>query len=476
MSSQVFISHNPATGEKLWSGPSATQHDVDEAVASARSALEKWSHLSFEKRINHLIAYKDVLTSEKDAMAETISQETGKPLWDSKGEVLAMINKVAISIDAYQKRCTELILEQPHALSITRHKPHGVIAVLGPYNFPGHLPNGHIIPALLAGNTVVFKPSELTPLVGEKMIALWKKSGLPQGVINLVQGLAETGKFLSKHPGIDGLLFTGSWPTGKSLAATFAETPQKILALEMGGNNPLIVSSLSNIKAAAYITVQSAFLSSGQRCTCARRLIVIQNGFSKTFQEQLIAMIKAIQVGAYTDTPEPFMGPVISLAAAKKLLETQKKLQDSGGKSLVPMQHLKNDLPFLSPGLIDVTDIRERSDEELFGPLLQLIRVPDINSAIEEANHTAYGLSAGLLSDSLEEYELFYQKIRAGVVNWNTQLTGASSSAPFGGIGKSGNHRPSAFYAADYCAFPVASLENKTLQMPSTIAPGITLT
>lgn len=475
MSSQIFISHNPATGEKLWSGPTATQQDVDDAVASARFAFEKWAQMSFEKRINHLMTYRGILTSEKDLMAETISQETGKPLWDSKGEVLAMINKIAISIDAYHKRCAELTLEQPHALSITRHKPHGVMAVLGPYNFPGHLPNGHIIPALLAGNTVVFKPSELTPLVGELMVALWKKSGLPEGVINLVQGLAETGKLLSKHPVIDGLLFTGSWPTGKSLAATFAETPQKILALEMGGNNPLVISSLSNIKAAAYITIQSAFLSSGQRCTCARRLIVIQNGTSKAFQEQLMAMIKAIQVGAYTDSPEPFMGPVISLAAAKKLLETQKKLQDSGGKSLIPMQHLKRDLPFLSPGLIDVTDIRERSDEEIFGPLLQLIRVPDLNSAIEEANRTAYGLSAGLLSDSMEEYELFYHKIRAGVVNWNTQLTGASSSAPFGGIGKSGNHRPSAFYAADYCAFPVASLENKHQNMPTTLVPGITL-
>lgn len=467
-----LISTNPMTDEVLWEGKAATDADIDEAVAKAREAFPEWAALPLEKREEYLYVFQDTLKSNKSRFAEAISKETGKPLWESLTECTAMIAKVDISIEAQRKRCPEVVTNKDKVTSITRHKPHGVVAVFGPFNFPGHLPNGHIVPALLAGNTVVFKPSELTPYVGEELLKLWK---LPQGVLNLVQGGPETGQSLSQHSDINALFFTGSWKTGKILAEQFGHHPEKILSLEMGGNNPLIIGEISDLEAAAYLSIQSAFLTAGQRCSCARRLIVPEGQLGDSFLQVFIMMIHNINVGPYTAKPEPFMGPVITEKAAKRLLVTQDHLKQKGGRLLKEMQLLQPDTPLLSPGVIDVTDITDRPDEEYFGPLLQVIRVPDFETAIEEANNTAYGLTSAILTDSCEQHEEFYKMSRAGIVNWNTQTTGASSAAPFGGIGHSGNYRPSAFYAADYCNFPVASLEIPALKLPDNITPGITL-
>lgn len=469
----IFSSYNPATGEAVWQGAAADEYEVNLAVNAARYAFDTWSNLSIEKRIEYLHAFGEALKAMREDLVEAISKETGKPLWESQNEWQSMINKIEISIEAYHKRCSELIHQHPTSLSITRHKPHGVVAVFGPFNFPGHLPNGHIIPALLAGNTIIFKPSEFTPLVAEITLQCWEKAKLPSGVINLLQGDKKTGKLLASHPDIDGLFFTGSWETGKILSEQFASFPQKILALEMGGNNPLIFDEVSDIKAAVYLTIQSAYLSSGQRCTCARRLIIPRGTNGDHFLESLIPAIKKIRVGIYTEKPEPFMGPVIHQSAVKHLLETQNTLQAMGGKELIPMTLLKSGTALLSPGLMDTTDIVDKPDQEIFGPFLQVIRVLDFEEAIKEANRTSYGLAAGLMSDNEQSYREFYQKIRAGIVNWNTQLTGASSAAPFGGIGRSGNHRPSAYYAADYCSFPVASLETTEMILPQHLSPGL---
>lgn len=470
-----IASYNSATGEKIWEGTCAGETQVNEAVLKAKSQFPHWSEIPLIEREVYLHSFQKALEKHKDLLSEVISQETGKPLWDAKGEVAAMIGKVPISIQAFQERSSEKVRPILENVSITRHKPHGVVAVFGPYNFPGHLPNGHIVPALLAGNTVVFKPSELTPKTAEATYRIWQESGLPEGVINILYGDADTGKLLALHPGIKGLFFTGSWKTGHWLSEQFLQQPGKILALEMGGNNPLIVDEVENYKASAYITIQSAFLSSGQRCTCARRLIVPGGEKGDRFIHELRQMMGKIRVGHYNDNPQPFMGPLIHKKAAQSLLQFQQELIEAGGQPLVEMQLLKPDTALLSPGLIDVTAIKNRADSEIFGPLLQLIRTKDFRTAIEEANNTEYGLSAGLVSDNPEKYALFQKQIRAGVVNWNTQLTGASSAAPFGGLGKSGNFRPSAYYAVDYCSFPVASLEKSKVQMAEKISPGLEL-
>ncbi|MFN3749339.1 MAG: aldehyde dehydrogenase family protein, partial [Sphingorhabdus sp.] len=304
----------------------------------------------------------------------------------------------------------------------------------------------------------VFKPSEKTPAVGAFLYDLYRKAGIAEGVINIVQGGAETGKALSSHEGIDGLLFTGSAPTGIALNRQFANRPDKILALEMGGNNPIIAWDTAEIHSAAVLIAQSAFLSAGQRCTAARRLI-IKDSLYDTLIPELKKLTERLLVGDPHSEPPPFMGPVIDNEVADGLTESFLALMSHGGKPVLHMKRPVQGRPFLTPGMIDVTEMRERPDIELFGPLLQIIRVRSFEEAIDEANNTRYGLSASLIGGTAEQYNQFWANSRAGIVNWNQTTNGASSAAPFGGIGLSGNHRPSAYYAADYCAFPVVSSE-----------------
>ncbi|WP_095497084.1 succinylglutamate-semialdehyde dehydrogenase [Paraferrimonas haliotis] len=472
---EAMISVNPANNDTLWQGLSATPEQVDAALNAARQAQFDWFMLGYEGRVAVVEQYKAQLTEHKQQMAELIAQETGKPLWETATEAAAMIGKIGLSMQSYQERTGEKRNDIPGATAVLRHKPHGVVAVFGPYNFPGHLPNGHIVPALLAGNTVVFKPSELTPAVAELMLKLWQQAGLPEGVINLVQGTVETGKALANSPQIDGLFFTGSSRTGHILHQQFAGDPGRILALEMGGNNPLVVKDVSDIKAAVYEIIQSAYISTGQRCTCARRLYVQQGEQGDALLAELVKAVKAIRVAPWNAEPQPFAGSMISHQAANGMLEVQQKLVDAGAEALVTMELLQPNTGLISPGLIDVTAVTELDDEEYFGPLLSVIRYQTFDQAIELANNTKYGLSAGLLADSEADYQYFLARIRAGIVNWNKQTTGASGAAPFGGIGASGNHRASAYYAADYCAYPVASVEADALALPATFSPGIEL-
>ena len=471
----LFHSTDPSTGRPVWQGRVADKSEIDRGVMAARGALEEWSSRSVEDRIEFLNRFAEQLKSHRSDLAEAISREAGKPKWESLTEVDAMIGKVPVSIQAYRERRQPVVKESAGGVAATRYKPYGVVAVFGPFNFPGHLPNGHIVPALLAGNTVVFKPSELTPLVAQKTIEQWETAGLPPGVINLVQGASETGATLAAHSGIDGLFFTGSAAVGKALSRAFADHPDKILALEMGGNNPLIVHEASDLDAAAYLTIQSAFITAGQRCTCARRLIVPAGREGDAFLDRLVAMTRNIRVGRPTDEPEPFMGPVITAQAAQRILAAKAALRDRGGITLLESRASADCPALLSPGILDVTFVPNRPDEEIFGPLLQVIRVENFDAAITEANRTAYGLAAGLLSDSHGLYERFFRQIRAGVVNWNRQTTGASGSLPFGGVGLSGNHHPSGYFAADYCSYPVASLEHPRVSLPAQLTPGITL-
>ena len=472
---EAFESLNPVTQQVLWAGQGASAEQVDAAVNAARQAFPAWARRSFDDRLSVLEAFAASLKAHADELARCIGEETGKPLWESATEVTSMINKVAISVQSYRERTGEKSGPLGDATAVLRHKPHGVVAVFGPYNFPGHLPNGHIVPALLAGNSVVFKPSELTPKVAELTVKCWIEAGLPAGVLNLLQGARETGIALAAHAGIDGLFFTGSSRTGNALHQQFAGRPDKILALEMGGNNPLVVDQVADLDAAVYTIIQSAFISAGQRCTCARRLLVPQGAWGDSLLTRLVDVSQHIEVGAFDQQPAPFMGSVISLAAARALMDAQEVLLGSGAVALLEMAQPDSNAALLTPGIIDVTEVSDRSDEELFGPLLQVIRYADFDAAIAEANNTAFGLAAGLLSDSQARYEQFWLQSRAGIVNWNKQLTGAASSAPFGGVGASGNHRASAYYAADYCAYPVASLETPTLALPAALTPGVRL-
>jgi len=451
-----LTSYEPATGTALWTGEVG---DAEAEVARARAAWAGWAARPLAVRVETLRRYANVMRGAKDALADLIARETGKPLWESATEVDAVVNKVDISVSAYSERTSQRRMEGALGARVAvRHKPHGVLAVLGPYNFPAHLPNGHIVPALLAGNAVVFKPSEKTPAVGERLVQLFHEAGVPEDVVRCVQGGPETGRALAASAGIDGLLFTGSARAGLALHRQFAETPQKILALEMGGNNPLVVWDTKDSYAAAILAVQSAFMSAGQRCTAARRLIV-QEGAHEELLANLLKLAERLIVGDPHANPPPFMGPVIDNEAADRLQEGFLDLMIKGGRPLKHLDRPQPERPFLTPAVIDVTEVRDRPDAELFGPVLQVIRVADFDAALAEANATRYGLAASLVGGSPQLYDRFWANMRAGVVNWNKPTNGAPSNAPFGGIGLSGNHRPSAYYAADYCAYPVTSAE-----------------
>ena len=470
-----FSSKNPVTQAVVWQGPAASALTVDAAVGAARAAFPAWADLDVDARIAHLKEFARLLGEQRTGLAHTIGFETGKPLWEAAAEVNTMIGKIDISVRAYHERTGTRTTPQADHAAVLRHRPHGVVAVFGPYNFPGHLPNGHIVPALIAGNCVIFKPSELTPASAEATVTLWERAGLPPGVLNLLQGGRETGVALAGHAGIDGLFFTGSSQTGRQLHQQFAAQPQKILALEMGGNNPLVVGEVANLDASVHHIIQSAFISAGQRCTCARRLIVPAGPAGDRLVARLIEVSARLKVGHFDDPDPPFMGAVISLAAAEKLLQAQAVLIKQGARALLDMKSVQAGTALLSPGMVDVTFVAGLPDEEYFGPLLQLIRYDSFDEALRIANQTRYGLAAGLLSENADEYAVFRRHIRAGIVNWNRPLTGASSAAPFGGIGASGNHRASAYYAADYCAYPQASLESATLTLPEKLSPGLVL-
>ncbi|WP_058535084.1 succinylglutamate-semialdehyde dehydrogenase [Legionella saoudiensis] len=465
---------NPSYGNIIWQGASATEHEISVAVEAAHQALPSWAALAFEQRAQYTQKFAEQVEKRREQLALLIAQETGKPLWESQTEVSSVVAKINISIQAYQERTASKHNATAEANACLRFKPQGVVVVLGAFNFPAHLSNGHIVPALLAGNTVLYKPSEQTPAVAELIIQCWHDSGLPPGVINCVQGDAHSGKALLAED-IQGVYFTGSYPTGLRIHQQFSARPEVILALEMGGNNPLVIDEISNINAAVYHSLLSTMLTAGQRCTCARRVMVPDSAQGDVFLKNFIKACQSLKVGPYDQQPEPFMGPVISHAQALKHLQSQKKLLEAGGESLLSMSLLAENTGLLSPGIIDMTKVANPPDEEIFAPLVQIHRYKHFDEAINLANKTRYGLAAGLLSDNEANYQRFYQEVRAGLINWNRPTTGAASNLPFGGVGFSGNHRPSAYFAADYCAYPVASMEQPLLTTPAQKLPGIIL-
>jgi succinylglutamic semialdehyde dehydrogenase len=480
-----FNSLNPASQEIIWHGKAADKEEVHKNIETAHKAFKYWSRLHLDKRLEYIKKFIDILTINKDEYAKIISLEMGKPLWEAKTEVSAMIAKYDASIKSYHSRTGSYTTTN----SMLIHKAIGVMLVFGPFNFPGHLPNGHILPALIAGNTVIFKPSELTPLCGEWMAKYWLEAGLPPGVFNLVQGGADVGKELINY-NIDGVLFTGSYNTGKLIHQQLAGRPEVLLALEMGGNNPLIIDNeINNLQAAVYNTIQSAFITSGQRCTCARRLYIPDSDFGKIFLDKLIEVTINLALGdgyntknidnfSMSTAKEPFMGPVVALNAANNILNFKNNLlQNNNYTELVELSLIADNSALLSPGILlnNNKNYNNINDTECFGPLLQIFYYDRLSDAIDAANYSKYGLSAGLLSDNKNNFELFYNLIRAGIVNWNKPTTGAVGSLPFGGVGHSGNYRPGAAYAADYCSYPMASQYADKLELPESLSPGVAL-
>jgi len=468
VSTGEIVSFEPATGSELWRGRIG---DADDVIARARRAWPLWAAQPLSTRIELLRRFANEVRKEADKLADLIARETGKPLWEARGEVDGVVDKVEASVRAYAERTAQRKLDSAlNGTSALRHKPHGVLAVISPYNMPALLPAAQIVPALIAGNVVVFKPSEKAPATGDLLTRCFHRAGISAAVVQALFGGPEQGQALAMHDGIDGVLFTGSAHAGVSINRKLASNPGKVVALELGGNNPIVVWDTPKIIDAAAIVVQSAFTSAGQRCSSARRLIVKSTMYDAVITE-VRRLTERLIVGAPFDTPTPFMGPVIDNVAADGLTESFVYLLSNGGRAIKHMARLREDLPFVSPAIIDVTKIQERPDVELFGPLLQVVAVDDLDEAIAEANSTRFGLTAAMLGGTPQDYNRFWANIRAGVVNWNRPTIGETAAAPFGGIGLSGNNRPGGYYMADSCAYPVSSIEME--QPRSTIGVGL---
>lgn len=472
---ESFNSYSPVNEELLWNGNKSTIDDVNLAVESAKIAFRTWSELEVADRIKYLELYVDILKENKEKLAKYISYEVGKPLWEAITEVNSMIGKLEPSIEALELRNKTIIRDQiDGSKSVTKFKPHGVVAIIGPYNFPGHMPNGHIMAALLAGNTVVLKPSEKVPFVSEKIMELWERANLPKGVINMVQGDKNTGESLCLNSNVNGVFFTGSKKAGQRIEELCLH--KKICVLEMGGNSPFIVWDTQNIDGAVITTIQSSFITSGQRCSTARRLIVPDNEFGNTFLDRLVKVSKNIKIGKPEDKEEPFMCSLQSKELVDNIINKQEELIKKGGKVLLEAKRIDElGKAFITPGIIDVTDISKVIDEEIIGPFIQVTRVNEFSEALNTANNTCYGLAAGIITEDKDLYKIFEREIKAGVISLNKQLTGASKFAPFGGIKDSGNYRPSGFLATDYCTYAVAFAEIEKVQDIKDLPKGIRL-
>lgn len=469
---KIFSSSSANDDSVIWQGYSSSEKDVADCVIFAKEAERGWQEKSVDERISYIREFVEIVKNNKQRLAETISSEIGKPLWEALTEVNSVVGKLDLTINAYKTRCSDLIKEMNNGgVSRTQFKPLGTVAVIGPYNFPCHMANGHIMPALIAGNTVIFKPSEKGAMSAEVMMEYWAQAGLPKGVINMLQGEGNIGNLLVTDEKINGILFTGSYEVGEKIRKTCST--EKMCALEMGGNSPLVVWDTDNIDAAVIATIQSAFITSGQRCSAARRLIVPKNDFGNKFIERLVEITNNIIVGKYNDEIEPFMGPVRFPKLVDAIMDEQDRLIKSGAISLKKCERLPQGKCFVSPGIIDVTQVAKYNDDEIIGPFLRVVRVDTFDEAIYEANRSSYGLAAGIFTENHSLYEKFSLEIQAGLVNWNQQLTGASGWAPFGGIKRSGNYRPGGYFAVDYCVYAVASIEVEKTKAVENFPKGI---
>ncbi len=446
---------------------------VDEAVAAARAAFPGWSRAGLDARKARMHALRHSLSVHAGELALLIAREIGKPLWEAESEVQAAIAKIDVTLGE------GLALVQTREMAGPSqqyaYRPHGVTAVLGPFNFPLHLVHGHVVPALVTGNTVVVKPSELAPSVSQLYAQCCHEAGLPPGVFNLVQGGAEAGARLAAHPDVDAVLFTGSYAVGQAIKRVTLEQPHKLLALELGGRNPALVLADADLDKAVHDVMWGAFVTAGQRCS-GTAVALVEKPLYDAFVHKLLEKVDRLRAGDPLASGV-FMGPLISEQARARYLTALAHAEHHGATTLRHAASL-TDVPrgaYVTPS---VHEVRAPSGsayelEELFGPDLALERVDDLDHAIARAEASPYGLSASVFTASEAQFERAFAELRYGCVNWNAPTCGASSRLPFGGTRKSGNHRPAALFSTLYATYPVASVRGPGTLDATKLSPGL---
>ncbi len=462
-----LVSQSPADQTDVLGVFPYSYRAAEDATQAAQRAFQEWKNTSLDYRVNLLKKYQEILRKKESFLAEAIAREVGKPLWEAKQEVATMINKVDVTLNEGMRNITDY--EIPGVMDNTRgacrFRPYGVFVVLGPFNFPGHLPNGHIVPALVTGNTVVFKPSEKSCAVGQIIAEAFHEAGFPKGVFNLIQGEKEVGRRLVVSERVNGVLFTGSYEVGLKIKQDTIHQYWKLLVLEMGGKNAALVLEDANLDCAVYETLISSFLTAGQRCSATSRILVhrsIFDSFVKSFHERA----KAFSIGHPLE--DPFMGPLIDRNAVEKYLKFLGIATREGCDVIMRGKVLE--FPFkgfyVTPSIClvrqqQLSSIRKSvyQQTEIFGPNVAIYVFDQIEEAVNIANATQYGLVFSVFTASEEQYKAVAQNLQAGLINWNRGTIGASSKLPFGGLKRSGNHFPTAISATSYCTYPVASLE-----------------
>ncbi|MEO0325174.1 MAG: aldehyde dehydrogenase family protein, partial [Myxococcota bacterium] len=437
--------------------PVALPH-VAQAVDAARRAFPAWWRLGEDARRAHLRAYQAELRAHEEDIALAIAREVGKPLWEARTEARALAGKVDLMLGEGAELTRDRAVE---GAGEVRYRPHGVLAVLGPFNFPAHLPNGQIVPGLLHGNTVVFKPSDKAPSAATWMARCMDAAGVPPGVFNVVQGRVPTAQALARHDEVDGILFTGSAAVGKALLAENADRPGRMVALELGGKNASIVLDDADLERAARQIAFAAYATAGQRCTATSRVFATA-GVLDALAARLAEAAGALRVG-YPLDDGVFMGPLIDEGARSRLLAAQGRARAAGfdarvagGAYDVPGRQGWYVRPAVHVAPSGDARVPGYSHDELFGPDVALYPVADLDEAITRTNGTAYGLAAAVFTASATAFEEASARLRVGILHHNRASAGASGRLPFGGVGDSGNHRPAGITAGTFCTWTQA--------------------
>ncbi|MFQ5515444.1 MAG: aldehyde dehydrogenase family protein [Myxococcota bacterium] len=436
---------------------------LESAVEAARHAHPAWRDAHPEERAAYLRRFATCIELERDRLAQLIAREVGKPLWEAATEVDAMVAKVEITLGPGLELIRERSFESgPGQRARWRAHARGVLAVLGPFNFPGHLLHGHVVPALATGNTVVVKPSEHAPATGQLYAELAQRAGFPPGVLNLVQGDGQVGARLASHPDVQGVLFTGSYAVGRRILEATLDQPFKIVALEMGGKNAVLVCADADPGQAAHAIAYGAAITTGQRCSATSRVIV-ERPRADELIERLVRVFGGIHIGYGLDE-DVFMGPLISAAARERHARVLELAREEGAEILLeggPVEGPRRG-HYVRPSLHRVDRVSRTSPyqaEEHFVPDVHVVVVEDFDEAVAALGCSDYGLAGSVFTSSRERFEHVLRESRLGLLNWNTSTVGASSNLPFGGVGRSGNDRPAGVMSTLYCTYPIASLE-----------------
>jgi succinylglutamic semialdehyde dehydrogenase len=472
-----IVSKDPGdAGYRIGSFPVYPQH-VDEAVSAARRAFGEWSRLDQTCRADILRKFAAEVVNNRGELIKLIAAETGKPAWEAEAEARDVEARVETEIREGIRSVSPFRVGEIRwgVEGSCRFKPLGVAVVLGPAISPVHLACSHIVPALLSGCTVVFKPSKLVPATGQFVTGLFDEIELPRGVFNMVQGDADTGSRLAGHSDVDAVLFTGSYPAGKHILQATAEQPHKMVALQMGGVNVALVLRDADFEQALYETVTGAFLTAGQRYT-STGVILVDSPMFPRFLEAFVDVTNSLKVG-YSLDPDVFMGPVLSDSARERFLDLQERMSATDARPLLEGRSLKLDRPgfYLSPAVHvaeragGIDDFRPEGLS--FGPDVILIPVDNLQKGCELANSTEYPFAAAVFSQDPENFEECANRLRFGIVNCNTATTSTSMRLPLGGTRKCSNHRPAGVFSQRNCTFPVATLKAQTSFDPDRALP-----